>query len=451
MVIQGDKGESATPHPVDSVGADEVRAELGRVQASKEFAGSTALHRFLGYCVEQSLGNRSEDLKEHSIAVHVFGRREDFDGRIDTIVRVQAHRLRTKLSSYYEGEGLENPVRISIPKGSYRPRFLRRSEGTRPLSSEPSPTAPQPVETAAAPSRPTKMGLAALFAGGIAVGLLAAWVAGQGRAPSQELAPAVQELWSPMLASKSSAAQIIYQPTVFVSNRSVLLRYEGPYDAPTDTPIAELNSPIGRFVDPRAFSTLGPFVFNYSWAPVGLAAETHHLTKMFTTAGRPVQLRTTVRSEPNDLLKQDVILLDSHSEADVFEHPVFTLETELTDGDDAAGTVEFARIKNHDPASGEPSLFEIEHSADTHARTVDYGLFSMKRNPDGESATALFSGITTFGDWGAVQYVTSEAGAAELLERLGSPLPRSLQAVIKVTIERDTVSSMELVAARALE
>jgi len=293
--------------------------------------------------------------------------------------------------------------------------------------------------------------LGATFLAGIGAGLLGAWIGGPGEA-HRVLSPAVRELWGPMLTAKPAAAQIIYQPTVFVSNRSVLLRYRGPYDAPTDTPIAELDRTIGRFVDQPAFATLGQFVFNYSWAPVGIAAEAHHLTKMFASAGRAVQLRAIGRSEPNELGERDLILLDSHSEADVFKNPVFTLETsEPEDGANRVGTVEFGRIVNHSPLPGEPSFFTIEHRADTQARTVDYGLFSIRRSSEGESSIALFSGITTFGDWGAVQYMTSDKGAADLLERLGSPLPQSLQAVIRVTIERNTVKSMELVAARALE
>ena len=49
-------------------------------------------------------GNR-EELKEYSLGVEVFDRGEAFDPRTDTIVRVQARRLRSKLKDYYDAEG----------------------------------------------------------------------------------------------------------------------------------------------------------------------------------------------------------------------------------------------------------------------------------------------------------------------------------------------------------
>ena len=44
----------------------------------------------------------------------------------DPIVRVEAGRLRDRLSSYYEGEGLADRMLISIPKGGYVPEFSER-------------------------------------------------------------------------------------------------------------------------------------------------------------------------------------------------------------------------------------------------------------------------------------------------------------------------------------
>jgi len=43
---------------------------------------------------------------------------------MDTIVRVEAGKLRKRLEEYYADEGAAAPVRIEVPKGSYVPQFL---------------------------------------------------------------------------------------------------------------------------------------------------------------------------------------------------------------------------------------------------------------------------------------------------------------------------------------
>lgn len=70
--------------------------------------------------VTKVLRAEEDEIKEYFLAVEVFGR-ENFDPRIDTIVRVQARRLRLKLQEYYRTEGQYDTVRIDIPKGSYVP------------------------------------------------------------------------------------------------------------------------------------------------------------------------------------------------------------------------------------------------------------------------------------------------------------------------------------------
>ena len=69
------------------------------------------------------MDGRAERLKAYTIGVDVFERAEDFDPHTDTIVRVQAGKLRQRLDLYYAKEGREDPLRIHIPKGSYAPVF----------------------------------------------------------------------------------------------------------------------------------------------------------------------------------------------------------------------------------------------------------------------------------------------------------------------------------------
>ena len=107
----------------DAVGWDEERKELEAVLHSRLFARSPALSNFLSYLCEKTFADETEHIKEYSLALEVFGRRDSFDQDTDSIVRVQANRLRKRLSEYYASEGADHAIRISIPVGQYIPVF----------------------------------------------------------------------------------------------------------------------------------------------------------------------------------------------------------------------------------------------------------------------------------------------------------------------------------------
>lgn len=111
---------------MEQITRDEIMKSLDRVLASDEFASSPNLIKFLSYIIEQKLDGNEAGLKAYSIAIDAFGRSEDFDSQIDPIVRVQAGRLRKDLKDYYEGSGAQDPIRIEVPRGSYKPEFHRQ-------------------------------------------------------------------------------------------------------------------------------------------------------------------------------------------------------------------------------------------------------------------------------------------------------------------------------------
>ena len=100
-----------------------VTAQLERILASPPLESSPSLCRFLRYVVEETLAGRSCCLKEYSLGVVAFERGENFDPRIDPIVRVQARNLRGRLGQYYAGPGANDPILIELPKRTYVPVF----------------------------------------------------------------------------------------------------------------------------------------------------------------------------------------------------------------------------------------------------------------------------------------------------------------------------------------
>ena len=106
--------------------AERVRAQLDRILAGASFVDAERASTFLRFVVERALAGRISEIKESVIAVEVLGRTPSFDSRSDPIVRVEAGRLRDRLSSYYEDQGEADPVVISLPKGGYVPEFSER-------------------------------------------------------------------------------------------------------------------------------------------------------------------------------------------------------------------------------------------------------------------------------------------------------------------------------------
>jgi hypothetical protein len=77
-----------------------VREHLDRILAGAVFRSSDSLRRLLRYTVETTLAGKGEELKEYSIGVDALGRSPSFDPREDNIVRVQARKLRQRLTDY---------------------------------------------------------------------------------------------------------------------------------------------------------------------------------------------------------------------------------------------------------------------------------------------------------------------------------------------------------------
>ncbi len=110
------------------IGRADIEEQLSRLLSSAQLAAAPRMQSLLKYLVKAALDGDGERLKGYAIGIDVFGRSDEFDPRIDSIVRVQAGRLRKLLQDYYEGDGSSDPVWITLPKGSYAPVFNSPSE-----------------------------------------------------------------------------------------------------------------------------------------------------------------------------------------------------------------------------------------------------------------------------------------------------------------------------------
>ena len=100
-----------------------VRAALGRILTSRHFSRAEGLCTLLEFVTEQTLKGHGHELKEYRIGTEALGRRQDFDPRLDGIVRVQATKVRARLKEYYATDGRSESIIIDLPKGSYKTEF----------------------------------------------------------------------------------------------------------------------------------------------------------------------------------------------------------------------------------------------------------------------------------------------------------------------------------------
>lgn len=98
-----------------------IREQAVRISNSDAFVRSARIQKLLNYLVESVLNGQQDRLKESIIGIDVFERPTDFDPKIDSIVRVEMRRIRSKLSEYYLSEGQADQVLIWLGKGSYVP------------------------------------------------------------------------------------------------------------------------------------------------------------------------------------------------------------------------------------------------------------------------------------------------------------------------------------------
>jgi hypothetical protein len=101
----------------------EERKEVEAVLQSGALRRAPGLEQLFIYLTNVYFEGMADDLKEYTVAVGAFGRPADFDQKRDSIVRVQAHRLRERLAEFYENEGASHGIQITIPNGQYAPKF----------------------------------------------------------------------------------------------------------------------------------------------------------------------------------------------------------------------------------------------------------------------------------------------------------------------------------------
>lgn len=410
-----------------------VLEEIERLSASAALHNSESLCKLLRYLADQSLQNPGATIKEYQIATEVFHRSSDFDPQLDSVIRVQAGRLRTKIASYYAAEGKDDPVLIELPKGNYTLHF--RENPRKAKTADPATTHASEEHLSAEPAagaRRTPV-LVPLLSVLLVLALIAIGVLLTGRkavvaaptVPGQAPAP-YRIFWGRFLASPEEP-WVVFSNATFVGRPETGLRYA---NAPATTPA----QPQGRVFD--------------HYTGVGEVLAVHELDTVFATLHGRARVKRGSLFSLDDLKQNNLIFLGSPAEnltlRDIPTTRYFVFKR-LTEGP-RKGDLSIANVT---PLAGEPQYSLASPSDQPLAE--DYAIIGLKRGSESSRLVLIVAGTTTFGTEGGVEYLCRQDSLQELLNRLGVKKPEDLgpfEALLHIRISRGVPVETTLIAVR---
>ena len=402
--------------------------EIEKLTNSHSLRGSDSLCRLLRYLAEHSLGNPPSSVKEYQIATEVFGRSAHFDPQADSTVRVQVGRLRTKLAEYYGSEGVDDPVLVDLPKGSYVLSFNPRSPDA---TTHPSVPFVHESEASAA-----QYNSSTWFVGFVVVSILlaASLVAIAALVSSRrssvpvltgEIEPvpaALRIFWNPFVTGPEEP-WVIFSNAAFVGRPETGMRY---YNSARDQ---------------------RDLIWDH-YTGVGEVLAVHNLDQVFGLFHRRIRVKRGSLFSLDDVQNNDLIFVGSPSEnltlLDIPGSKEFVFQR-LTSGPRQGDLA----IVNVHPQSGEPSV--VVASPSTSPLTEDYAIVALMPGLNPARSVMILAGTTTFGTQGAVEFVSRQNSVGDLLTRLSATKATDLkpfEALLRVKVARGVPVEMELVAVR---
>jgi hypothetical protein len=402
--------------------------QVDRIVGSHGLHGSESLCKLLRYLASHALDHPGSSLKEYQIATEVFGRPADFDPQLDSTIRVQAGRLRSKLAEYYSTEGAEDSILVELPKGTYVVAFHHRaSEGRTHTAS----VTRHEAEDAAA-QRPSNRWLAAFVVASILLAISLVGVGGllftrkgaeSALAGEVEPAPTTfQIFWRPFVVGPQEP-WVIFSNAAFIGRPETGMRY---YNAARD--------PQGQIWD--------------HYTGVGEVLAVHNLDEVFGLLRRRIRVKRGSLFSLDDAQNNDLIFVGSPSEnltlLDIPGSKNFIFQR-LTSGPRQGDLA----IVNVHPEGGEPAVVVASPSASP--LTEDYAIVTLMPGLNPERSVMILAGTTTFGTQGAVEFVSRASSVGELLSRLSVSKVGDLkpfEALLRVKVARGVPVETELVAVR---
>jgi hypothetical protein len=412
-------------------GSEEFFQQIDHIIKSHSLRGSESLCKLLQYLAKQALDNPDAPPKEYQIATEVYGRSADFDPQSDSTIRVQAGRLRMKLAEYYAGEGVNDPILVKIPKGSYHLVFEPRQFGPQPQlvpapedSSGPAPAPAVPVHWRIA----VITLLACLIVSLVVLGSLL-WNHKQADAATTSSAQPARIASGPLAAFWRPFTSTTEEPWVIFSNAAFVGRPETGM----------------RYYNSREDSKT-PVYDHYTG--VGEVLAVHSLDDVFSSLGRQIRVKRGSLFSLDDANNTNLIFVGSPSEnlslLDIPGTQEFVFQRVVSGA--RAGDLS---IVNQHPKPDEATSYLASPSGTD--LTEDYAVVGLVPGVTANRFVMILAGTTTFGTQGAVEFVSRPESVEKLLQEMpgsGNEM-KPFEALVRVKIARGVPLETELVALRS--
>jgi len=410
-------------------------AEIDRLVASHTLHGSESLCKLLRYLGKQAVEHPGVPVKEYQIATEVFGRQADFDPQLDSMVRVQAGRLRTKLAEYYNTEGAGDRLVVELPKGSYAVTFHERPGQLSPSGNGAGTGTHEGVGgDLAADAGKRSLTVRALSLALVAAVATIGWLTWNRRSDAESSASAaavtpvagpLQTFWKGFVRGPEEP-WVIFSNAQFVGRPDKGMRY---YDASKDGNAAILDHYTG----------------------VGEVLAVHNLDTVFAALHQTLRVKRGSLFSLDDAKNDDLIFIGSPGEnLTLLEIPSTNefIFRRMQEGA-RAGNME---IINKKPRAGEAASYIASPS--NVPLLEDYAVIALVKGINPEHSELILAGTTTIGTQAAVEYVTRENYLNELLTRMNVSKPSEMkpfEAVIQVKVAKGVPVESSLVALRVLD
>jgi hypothetical protein len=435
---------------VDKPSKAQSDEQLRRILQSETFRHATTLQRLLQYLGSNAIEDPLAEIKEYTIGVDVFDRGSGYDPKIDTVARVQIHRLRLKIKEYYEKEGASDQILIELPKGHYLPIFETRpaTTGNSSLAAlivdSPSVAAVGQVASRHFPAlrkpnwqrkhRPTKalwLRRAAMVAIVLLVYVYGLFVGTHWDTSSissgnygfpmlsgmltNAAADPPRTFWADFLGN-DRAPVVGYADAVFLADQTNdLFRFNRGASNDRGTPV-EPHLAKQFSSNPALIEKAGPLYYEDGYTGTGDVEGIFALTRLFTQMGLQVTVKRCRLVTIDDLREHNVILLGSSDQNDAVAELPQNADFVFQHGNPPGAWG--AHFENLRPQAGESGSYKAERDPTTGQLMRNYGLITVQPGVVPGRYIAILSALDTSGVAADAQFISSSTQMAELQERL---------------------------------